>query len=213
MYIDPTENVFGTSEMKYEAIVIGVSAGGVEALKTIFPYLPDGFALPLIVVHHQHSTSDDFLARYLNQRCNLEVKHADEKESIQQGAIYFAPPDYHLMIEEDRTFSLSIDPPLNFARPSIDVLFETAADVYGAKLVGMVLTGANADGSKGLSKIKKLGGLAIIQDPETAEVGIMPKAAIAATKVDHILPLEKIGPFICKLVGLSSSVSVIKAER
>lgn len=199
--------------MKYEAIVIGVSAGGMEALSTILPYLPAGIAIPLIVVQHQLSTSDDFLAGYLNERCNLEVKQADEKESIEQGVIYFAPPGYHLMIEEDRTFSLTTDPSINFARPSIDVLFETAADVYGAKLVGVVLTGANTDGSQGLKKIKELGGLAIVQNPETAEVDTMPKAAIAATKIDHILPLEKIGPFICKLAGLSSSVSVIKAER
>lgn len=197
--------------MKYEAIVIGVSAGGMEALSIFLPYLPDGFALALIVVQHQYSTSDDFLARYLNERCNLEVKQADEKESIKQGVIYFASPDYHLMIEEDRTFSLTTDHPVNFARPSIDVLFETAADVYGAKLVGVVLTGANTDGSQGLKKIKELGGLAIVQDPETAEVDTMPKAAMAAAEVDHILPLEEIGPFITKLAGLSLSFPVIKA--
>jgi two-component system chemotaxis response regulator CheB len=181
-----------------------------EALSTIFPYLPYGFALPLIVVQHQHSTSDDFLARYLNERCNLEVKQANEKEDILPGAIYFAPPDYHLMIEEDKTFSLSMDTPVNFARPSIDVLFETAADVYGEKLVGVVLTGANTDGSQGLKKIKKLKGLAIVQDPETAEVDTMPKAAMAATEVDHMLSLDEIGPFITKLASLSSSFPVIK---
>ncbi len=196
--------------MKYEAIVIGVSAGGMEALSTIFPYLPYGFALPLIVVQHQHSTSDDFLARYLNERCNLEVKQANEKEDILPGEIYFAPPDYHLMIEEDKTFSLSMDTPVNFARPSIDVLFETAADVYGEKLVGVVLTGANTDGSQGLKKIKKLKGLAIVQDPETAEVDTMPKAAMAATEVDHMLSLDEIGSFITTLASLSSSFPVIK---
>jgi len=185
--------------MKYEAVVIGVSAGGMEALRTILPYLPAGFSLPIIVVQHRHPTSDDFLARYLNERCKMEVKQADEKERLQKGTIYLAPPDYHLMIEEDKTFSLSVDPPVNFARPSIDVLFETAADAYGATLVGVVLTGANADGSRGLKKIRELGGLAIIQDIKTAKADTMPKAAMAATHVDHMLPLDEIGPFISKL--------------
>jgi two-component system chemotaxis response regulator CheB len=184
---------------KYEAIVIGVSAGGMDALSTILPELPADFSLPVVIVQHQRPASDGFLTRCLNERCSLRVKQADEKEDIMPGVVYVAPADYHLMVEEDKTFSLSMDPPVNYARPSIDVLFETAADAYGSNLVGVVLTGASADGSQGLKKIKELGGLAIAQDPETAEVGIMPEAAIGVTEVDHVLPLKEVGVFLRKL--------------
>ncbi len=185
--------------MKYDAIVVGVSTGGLEALKSILPHLPVDFAPSVIIVQHQPPTSDDFLASFLNENCSLRVKQADEKESIASGLIYVAPPNYHLMVEEDRTFSLSIDERVNYARPSIDVLFETAADVYGENLVGVILTGANTDGSHGLKKIKESGGLAIVQDPETAEAKSMPTAAMASSDVDHILPLEEIGPFLRSL--------------
>jgi len=188
--------------MKYEAIVIGVSSGGMITLNTILRHLPSDFALSIIIVQHQHPESDDFIAKFLDAKCSLTVKQADEKESILPGVIYIAPPNYHLMIEEDRTFSLTIDKRVHYARPSIDILFETAADVFGEKLVGIILTGANKDGSHGLRKIKESGGLTIVQDPDTAEVDTMPKAAIASTKIDYILPLEKIGPFICTLYGL-----------
>jgi len=186
--------------MNYEVIVIGVSAGGMKALGTILPSLPADFALGVIVAQHLHPSAEDALARRLDKSCELTVKLADEKESIAPGVIYIAPPDYHLMVEEERIFSLSLDEPVKYARPSIDVLFETAADAYGSTLVGIVLTGANTDGSHGLKKIKESGGLTVVQDPATAEIETMPRAAIAATQVDHILPLEEIGPF---LVGLS----------
>lgn len=192
--------------MNYDAIVVGVSAGGMETLNTILPHLPADFALGVIVVQHMHPTSDDFLVRYLNEKCNLKVKQADEKEKIVPGVIYVAPANYHLMVEEDRTFSLSVDEPVNYARPSIDMLFETAADAYGARLVGVILTGASADGSHGLKRIKESGGLAIVQDPETAEADTMPRAAIAATEVDHVLPLEEIGPFLKRLNIQSNGV-------
>ena len=188
--------------MKYEAIVIGVSSGGMMTLKTILRHLPSDFALSIIIVQHQHPHSDAFIAEFLDARCSLTVKQADEKELIMPGKIYIAPPNYHLLVEEDKTFSLSIDKRVHFARPSIDVLFETAADVFNEKLVGIILTGANDDGSHGLRKIKDSGGLTIVQDPDTAEVDTMPKAAIVSTKVDYILPLKKIGPFICTLYGL-----------
>jgi two-component system chemotaxis response regulator CheB len=187
--------------MNHEAIVIGVSAGGMKALGTILPHLPADFALGIIVVQHLHPSAEDSLALRLNKSCELAVKQADEKESIAPGVIYIAPPDYHLMVEEDRAFSLSLDEPVNYARPSIDILFETAADAYGSKLVGIVLTGANADGSHGLKRIKESGGVTIVQDPATAEIETMPRAAIAATQVDHILPLEEIGPFLVTLAN------------
>lgn len=185
--------------MRFQAIAIGVSAGGMEALKKILPFLPEDFRLAVMVVQHMKSDSDDFLARFLNEKCNLPVKQADEKEIVKGGHIYIAPPNYHLLIEDDLTFSLSVDEPVNFARPSIDVLFESAAEVYGKGLVGAVLTGANNDGSNGLKKIKSYGGLTIVQAPKTAEARQMPESAIAATEVDHLLPLSAIGPFLAKL--------------
>ncbi len=188
--------------MKYEAIVIGVSAGGMKALNTILRRLPSDFALSIIIVQHVHPDSDAFTVKFLNDRCSLTVKQADEKELILPGVIYIAPPNYHLLVEEDKTFSLSTDKHIYYARPSIDVLFETAADVFNEKLIGIILTGANEDGSQGLRKIKESGGLTIVQDPDTAEVDTMPKAAIASTKIDYILPLEKIGHFICTLYAL-----------
>jgi len=187
--------------MKYEAIVVGVSSGGMMTLNIILRHLPSDFALSIIIVQHQHPHADAFIAEFLDDRCSLTVKQADEKELIMSGKIYIAPPNYHLLVEEDKTFSLSTDKHIHFARPSIDVLFETAANVFNKKLVGIILTGANDDGSRGLKKIKESGGLTIVQDPDTAEVDTMPKAAIASTKVDYILPLEKIGPFICTLYG------------
>lgn len=181
---------------RYEAVVIGVSAGGLKALSTIFSHLPAKFPLSVIVVQHTHPTSDDFLARHLNEVCRLKVKQADEKERIESGAIYIAPPNYHLLIEEDRTFSLTFDAPVNFARPSIDVLFESAADAYQKNLIGIILTGGNDDGSRGLKSVRASGGLAIVQDPKTAEAEAMPRAALASAKPDYVLSLEKIGVFL-----------------
>ena len=135
----------------------------------------------------------------MSESCKSRVKQADEKEKIVPAMIYIAPPNYHLLVEDDRTFSLSVDELVNFSRPSIDVLFESAADAYGKRLIGIILTGANSDGSNGLKKIKECGGMAIVQDPESSEADTMPRAAIKATKVDYVLPLEEIGTFLRKL--------------
>ena len=181
--------------MSYEAIVIGVSAGGLNALHTIIPELPKEYPLPVIVVQHRLPEADDFLTTYLDQESKIHVKQAEPRERIQQG-VYIAPAGYHLLVERDRTFGFSVDPKVNNAIPSIDVLFETAADAYQNKLVGIVLTGANSDGSQGLKFIKKNGGLTIVQAPNTAESPFMPKAAIEAVEVDHIMPLVDIGAFL-----------------
>ena len=182
---------------------MGVSAGGMSALSTVLSRLPDDFALPIIIVQHMDPDSRDHLPDHLDRKCNIQVKEAEDKENIMSGVAYIAPPNYHLLLEEDRTFSLSVDDAVNYSRPSIDVMFETAADVYKRRLVGVVLTGANADGSKGLKMIKAIGGLAVVQDPATARVDYMPKAAIASTKVDHILPLEEIASLITELSNSS----------
>ncbi len=184
-----------------EAIVIGTSAGGMKALETILSCLPAHFTAAIIIVQHRSPGSDDFLEHYLNDRCNLRVKQADEKENIIPGMVYLAPPDYHLLVEKEKKLSLSIDPRINYARPSIDVLFETAADAYGVNIAGVILTGAGKDGSQGLKRIKESGGIAVIQDPQTAESRAMPAAAISAVKnADRILTLKEIGLF---LTGLS----------
>ncbi len=183
----------------YEAVVIGVSAGGLDALSAVIPSLPEAFRLPVIVVQHQRQDSVGFLASYLDERSPLAVKEANDKEPIRPGTVYVAPAGYHLLIEEHRAFSLSVDEPVNHCRPSIDVLFDSAADVYGAKVIGIVLTGANADGSQGLKAIKAAGGLAIVQDPATAEADYMPRKAMKATEVDQVLELNQIGPFLTPL--------------
>ena len=182
---------------------MGVSAGGMSALSTVLSRLPADFALPIIMVQHMDPNSRDYLPNHLDRECNIQVKEAEDKENIMSGVAYIAPPNYHLLLEEDRTFSLSVDDAVNYSRPSIDVMFETAADVYKRRLVGVVLTGANADGSNGLKKIKALGGLAVVQDPATAHVDVMPKAAIASTRVDHILPLEGIASLLTELSNSS----------
>lgn len=195
--------------MKLEAIVIGVSAGGWDALNTILPALPREFTLPVVIVQHLSPDSEGYLAQSLNKRCLLKVKEADEKEPIEPGTIYIAPANYHLLIEEDRTLSLSISEHVHYSRPSIDVLFETAAEAFGPRLIGVVLTGASADGSQGLKKIQERGGLTLVQDPATAESPIMPQAAIKTIHaegrlVDYILPLKEIAPFLMKIVNRES---------
>ncbi|MEE4358454.1 MAG: chemotaxis protein CheB [Desulfococcaceae bacterium] len=184
---------------KYEAVVMGVSAGGMDALQTILASLPEDFPVPILIVQHISPHSDSYLARYLDSVSPLGVKEADEKDSILPGEVYLAPPNYHLLVEDDRTLSLSVEERVNFARPSVDVLFETASDVFGPHLVGIVLTGANGDGSRGLKKIAQKGGLTLVQSPDTAYAQEMPKAALALLSPDYILPLHEIGPFLHRL--------------
>jgi len=177
----------------YDAIVIGASAGGLTALTQILPKLPHPFPQAVVVVQHLHPESGEYMVEFLKQRCLLPVKEAEDKESVLPGVIYVAGARYHLLIERDRTFSLSVDDKVNYARPSIDVLFESAAATYGPKLIGVVLSGANADGTAGLAAIKARGGLAVVQDPATAEASFMPQAALDGTAVDHVLDLAGIG--------------------
>jgi two-component system chemotaxis response regulator CheB len=181
---------------RYQAVVIGASAGGTAALQKILPFLPAGFPLPIVIAQHLHPLQDGAAIIHYAGGSALTVKDADEKESIRAGFVYFAPPNYHLLIEDDRTFSLSIDAKVHFTRPSVDVLFESAADAYGAGLIGIVLSGANQDGAEGLLRIKQRGGLTIAQDPQDAEIDYMPKSAIETASPDHILPADG----ICKLL-------------
>ncbi len=184
----------------YRAIVMGLSSGGTDLLFKMLPVLPADFALPVIIVLHMHPESKNTLASLLDVSCSIKVKQADDKEQIEPGVVYLGPPDYHLMIEDDFSFSLSLDEPVKYSRPSIDVLFETAADAFGNALIGVVMSGANTDGSDGLKKIKNAGGIAIAQEPQTAVAEVMPRAAIAAVNVDYILPPEEI---MAVLAGLA----------
>jgi len=185
--------------MRYEAIVIGVSSGGMNAMKVMFSLLPKDFNAPIIIVQHIGAHSDNLWVRLLNEKSNLPIKEADEKEKIENGKVYIAPPNYHLLIEKDRTFSLTVDKQVNYSRPSIDVLFESAAEVYAGKLIGVILTDSNNDGTNGIKRVKECGGLTIIQDPDTAESAFMPKSAIAAIKPDYVLSLEGITELLITL--------------
>ena len=183
----------------HEAIVMGLSAGGMQALKIILPALPQSFPLPIAIVQHTASQPESYLAEYLDKISAISVKEAEDKEPMQGGVVYLAPAGYHLLVDPDRCFSLSVDMPVNYSCPSIDVLFESASDAFADSLVGVVLTGANGDGSHGLKTIKSRGGTAIVQNPATAEVPYMPQAALDATPVDYIVDLEKLAPLLLQL--------------
>ena len=178
--------------MTIEAIVIGTSAGGLNALKTVLTKLPENYPIPILVVQHISADSEDFWIRNLNVQCKVQVKEAEEKEKISRGNVYIAPPDYHILLEQDATITLSQEEKVNFSRPSIDVLFETASDVYKENLMGVVLTGASKDGALGLRRIKKNGGITVVENPATAEFNLMPTEAIRAAKPDYILSLQQI---------------------
>ena len=186
--------------MKYEAVVIGTSAGGLHALTKILEALPGDFPLPIIVVQHRAKDSTSSLEELLNQKCEIEIRQADEKEKIQKSTVYFAPPDYHLLVERNHTFSLSFEPPVNYSRPSIDVLFDSAARVYKDKLAGIILTGASIDGANGIKTIKQNGGTTIAQDPATAQYPFMPKAAIETGSIEFMLSLEEITAFLINIL-------------
>lgn len=172
-------------------VVIGVSVGGLSALKILLQNIPKDFPSPIIVVQHRHPESRDQLGDILQQHTLLKVREVEDKDEILPGYVYLAPADYHLLVEPG-FFALSTDQPVSYARPSIDVLFESAADVYGSQVIGIILTGANEDGAQGLKMVKLHYGIAIVQDPTTAECPVMPKAAMNAVAVDWILPLEAI---------------------
>ncbi len=186
---------------RHHAVVIGASAGGFHALPTALKDLPADFPAAVVVVQHVPADSDQrFFHDHIRQRIKLPVAEAVEREPVKPGTVYVAPPGYHLLIEKNRTFALSTDRPVNYSRPSIDVLFESAALVYGHRLIGVILTGASADGANGLQCIRASGGMVIVQDPETAESSAMPSAAIAAGPVDHVVPLAHLSMVLVKKV-------------
>ncbi|MBF0204216.1 MAG: chemotaxis protein CheB [Desulfamplus sp.] len=185
---------------KFKAIVIGVSAGGFKALHSMLPMFSAQFPLPIIIVQHRNADADSYFITSLNNVCQMPVKEPLDKTKIEPGNIYISPGGYHLLVEKDYYFSLSVDMPVCYCRPSIDVLFESAAEVFGSGLVGIILTGANYDGSNGIKAIKSLGGITIAQNPKTAEVNYMPACAIKTNAIDHILNLDEIPGFIEKIL-------------
>jgi len=194
------KNEFINKKVTYKALVIGVSAGGLNALTAVIPNLPANFPIPVVIVQHRKHESDDYLIPYLNERSYLNVVSASIGRPLESGFVYVAPSGYHLFIERDATFSLSIDDQVNYSIPSIDVLFDSAAICYQESLIGLILTGANNDGSLGLKSINFYHGLSLVQQPDTAEYSAMPKAAIAVSRIDHILPLHDISNFLTTLV-------------
>lgn len=175
-----------------EAVVIGASAGGVNALMQLLPALPRSYRLPIVVVLHVKSGRQNQLVEVFQQRMQLPVREAGDKDDLIPGTLYFAPAGYHLLLENERSFALSCDAPVHFARPAIDITMETAADVFGARLAGILLTGANDDGAEGMAAIGRAGGLTVVQDPKEADVDVMPLEAIRIRPPDLVLPLEKI---------------------
>ncbi len=186
----------------YKAIVIGTSYGGLEALKIILPQFSEKFPVPVIVVLHIGDHRNENFLNYMNSLCPLRVKEADGNEEIVSGNVYFAPPNYHLLIESDFTFSLTTDEKHNFSRPSIDILFESAAWAYGKSLIGVVLTGANSDGAAGLKIISDYGGMTIVEDPRSALSDAMPLAALKMVPQAVRLKLEDVAG---KLIELTDS--------
>jgi len=187
------------SERRVDAIVIGASAGGVEALLTLLVGLPATWCLPIVVVVHLPGGRESLLAEVFGQRLPITVREAEDKAAVEAGTLYFAPPGYHLSIERERVFSLSCEPPVLWSRPAIDVLMASAADAYGRSLAGLLLTGANEDGAAGLLRIHQAGGLTAVQDPAEAEVDTMPRAALARHVPDFVLPLRDLRALLVEL--------------
>jgi len=185
---------------KYRMVVIGGSAGSLDSILKIVAAVQEAVDVAFVVVVHRGKSGDSILADLLSSQTALVVKEVEDKEIILPGTIYIAPPDYHLLLENEYTFSLDASEKVNYSRPSIDVTFESAALVYGPALVGVLLSGANADGAVGLKTIADAGGFTIAQQPATAEVGYMPQQAINITKVSVILEGEDIGTFLRTLL-------------
>ena len=183
-----------------QAVVIGASAGAVEALSALLPTLPADYPLPIMIVVHLPSDKKSVLAELFRQRCKIVVCEAQDKEPIASGTVYFAPPDYHLQVEKNKHLSLSGEEPVLYSRPSIDLLFETAADAYGEGLIGIILTGANHDGAHGLRAVEDAGGIAIVQQPDQAAARAMPESALKNCANARALSLEQIAAFLQKAI-------------
>jgi two-component system, chemotaxis family, protein-glutamate methylesterase/glutaminase len=182
-------------------VVVGASLGGLSALQALLSDLPEAFPLPVVVAQHRAVDSADLLQKVLRRHSRLRVREPQDKEAIQPGRVYVAPADYHLLVEPG-AFALSTQEIVCCARPSIDVLFESAADSYAEKVIAVILTGSNKDGARGAARVKACGGFLVVQEPHTAESPVMPEAVLAATRVDRVLPLAEIAPFLLEASGV-----------
>lgn len=187
--------------LPFHAIVMGASAGGLEALRTVLSGLPANLPVPILIVQHLAPDSDSYAPIFLSSRTELQVKEGEDKEPLAAGVAYVAPPNYHMLVEADGTLALCVGNKINFSRPAIDVLFESAAEVFTSGLIGVILTGANQDGATGLARIKSMGGVGIVQEPQSAHTPTMPQSALDATAVDYVLPLDEIAPLLNRLLS------------
>jgi two-component system chemotaxis response regulator CheB len=197
-----------TRNRRIDAVVIGASAGGVEALSVLLPALAAGMSASVLIVLHVPRERPSLLAEIFSRKCALPVREGQDKDPIEGGIVYFAPPDYHMQVDTANGLphiALSADDLVNYSRPSIDVLFETAADVFDRSLMGIVLTGSNNDGTAGLQAVHRAGGIAIVQDPASAEVAFMPQSALKGTPSACLLSLEQIARVLHTLNGPSPS--------
>jgi two-component system, chemotaxis family, protein-glutamate methylesterase/glutaminase len=192
--------------MAYDLVVIGSSLGGLDAVSTVLAALPPGFPLPIVIAQHRAATppADGGLSAIWQRYTSLSVCEAEDKSPVAPGHVYVAPADYHLLVESPGFLALSTEGPVLWARPSIDVLFESAAEAYRDGVIGVILTGASADGSLGMRAIRARGGCALVQDPSMAECEVMPRAALEATSVNHVLGLHELGRVLAALAGPSS---------
>jgi len=179
-----------------DGIVMGASAGGVEALSLLLPALPPDLKSSVFVVLHLWREQPSLLVQIFSPMCKLPLREAHDKEPAAPGTIYFAPPDYHLLIDRGPQLSLSVDEPVHFSRPSIDVLFESAAEVFGERLLAIIMSGSNDDGAAGLAAVDRAGGVTIVQDPDTAQVPVMIKSALRQTPSSLVLSLEEIAALL-----------------
>jgi two-component system, chemotaxis family, protein-glutamate methylesterase/glutaminase len=187
-----------------DAIVVGTSAGGIDALSVILPALPSGLQAAVFIVLHLPRERPSLLVDIFAPKCVVPVREAEDKQPVERGVVYFAPPDYHLLVDTGPRLALSADDPVNFSRPSIDVLFESAADVYGERLLGIILTGASQDGAAGLEAVRRAGGGTIVQQPESARVPLMTESALKRGPVDRVLSLEQIADLLRTLDARAS---------
>ena len=189
-------NAIDIQRQALNAIVIGTSAGGVEALTRILPSLPATMPVAILIVVHIPRERPSLLTDIFRQKCAMRVEEGIDKADIKPGHIYFAPPDYHMLVDAGPQIALSVDEVIQFSRPSIDVLFESAADVYGKKLLGILLTGGNEDGASGLAYIARCGGMTVLQDPAEAAAPAMPESALKVMTPTHVLRLDEIAALL-----------------
>lgn len=187
------------ADSHYQVVIIGGSTGSIDVLVQLLPALNTPLSFAIVIVVHRRNTTDSALANLLALKTSIPVSEVDDKDLLVPGCIYLAPADYHLLLEQDGTFSLDDSEKVHYSRPAIDVTFESGADVYGPALVGVLLSGANADGSAGMRAIKDAGGITVTQQPETAQVGFMPHQAILHAPIDHVLDVAHLIEFINKL--------------